>query len=263
MCTWNSNKQWLKQCLASIKREIPVCHLIVVDRFSDNITVEVVKEFFPKALIIESEANLGKARQKAIKHIDTEWFVFVDDDIELCNGWFSKITGKLTPNTGAIAGSALPTSKWLKKLLLYNDASGFGKLLPVIYMSNTLVRTNIVRDWSPPSFISSGEDLHLSQHIINKGYRIIRLKELHLKHHGQWGLSYAKKELWHSSGARLVGYPRLTTKTLTRKFFTSPLNGLLASLRLKEPYIMPYIIISEFHRLKGWMQWNKHRVLKR
>jgi glycosyltransferase involved in cell wall biosynthesis len=263
MCTWNSKKPWLKQCLASIKREIPSCHLIVVDRFSDDGTVEVVKRFFPEALIIESETNLGKARQEAIRHIDTDWFVFVDDDVELCNGWFSKITSNLTRDTGAIAGFTLPTLEWLKKLSLYNNASGFQRVVPAIYLSNTLVRTNLVRDWSPPSFISSGEDMHLSQYITKKGYTMIILNELHVKHHGQWGLSNAEKDLWHYSGARLVGYPRLTTRRLARKLCTSPLNGALASLKLKEPLIMPYMTLSEFYRLKGWLQWNKYRVLKR
>jgi glycosyltransferase involved in cell wall biosynthesis len=48
MCTWNSNKPWFKSCLAAIKREIPFCHFIVVDRFSVDGTVEVVKRFFLK-----------------------------------------------------------------------------------------------------------------------------------------------------------------------------------------------------------------------
>jgi glycosyltransferase involved in cell wall biosynthesis len=37
--------------------------------------------------------SLGlRARAEAIKHVDTEWFIFVDDDIELFNGWFKAIS---------------------------------------------------------------------------------------------------------------------------------------------------------------------------
>jgi glycosyltransferase involved in cell wall biosynthesis len=237
--------------------------MIIVDRFSDDGTVEAIKCFFPEALVIRSEANLGKARQEVINHVDTEWVVFVDDDIELCNGWFKAITSCLIDDTGAIAGLALPTLKWLEKLSFYNNARGLQRVVPAVYMSNTLVRTSLVRDWSPPSIVSSGEDVHLSHHIANKGHNIVFLDKLRVKHHGKWGFSYAKKDLWHYSGARLVGYANLKTGRLFRQFCMSPLNGLAASIRLREPFIMPYMILSKFYCLKGWLQWKRYRLLKR
>jgi len=72
ICTWNSNKPWFKRCLYSIKHEIPLCHLIVIDRFSSDETQNVIKKIFPPAIIIESNLNLGKARAEAIKYVDTE-----------------------------------------------------------------------------------------------------------------------------------------------------------------------------------------------
>jgi len=174
ICTWNSNKPWFKRCLYSIKREIPICHLIVVDRFSKDGTQETIRRLFPEAIIIESDLNLGRARAEAIKYVDTEWFVFVDDDIELFNGWYKTIKTYLNPTIGAIAFVALPEVKWLKKYAYSSRkiAEGLRRKWVEergIYCTNTLVRTELVRDWFPPSFLSSGEDAHLSKHIINKG----------------------------------------------------------------------------------------------
>lgn len=263
ICVWNGKKPWLTQCLASIKREIPFCHMIVVDRFSDDGTVEAIKCSFPEALVIQSEANLGRARQEAISHVDTEWVVFVDDDVELGKGWFKAATSRLRHDTGAIAGLALPTLRWLEKLSSYNNARGHQRVVPAVYLSNTMVRTSLVKDWSPPSIISSSEDVHLSHHIANKGHSMILLDELHVKHHGKWGFRYAKKDQWHYSGARLVGYANLKTGRLIRQLYVSPLNGFTASMRLREPFIMPYMILSKFYCLKGWLQWKRHRLLKR
>jgi glycosyltransferase involved in cell wall biosynthesis len=269
MCTWNSNKPWFKNCLYSIRREIPICHFIVVDRFSNDGTQRVVKEIFPEAIIIESNLNLGRARAEAIKHVDTEWFIFVDDDIELFNGWFKTISKYLNPMIGAVAFEVSPEVKWLKKFS-YNSrriTESLGRkwiLERGINCTNTLIRTRLVRDWLPPSFLSSSEDVHLSRHITSKGYNTIILREHYVIHHGIFGLKSTKKKLWHYSGMRLVRYtPIITTRKLIRRLLISPLRGFYVSIKLKEAMVIPYIILSDFYSLKGWLRWNKYLVWKR
>jgi len=268
MCTWNSNKPWFKNCLHSIRREIPICHFIVVDRFSNDGTQRAVKEIFPEAIIIESDLNLGRARAEAIKHVDTEWFIFVDDDVELFNGWFKAISEYLNPMVGAVAFIALPEVEWLKKLSYSSRriAESLGRKWIVgrgIYCTNTLVRTKLVRDWLPPSFLSSGEDAHLSKHINSKGYNTILLYNHYVRHHGIFGLKNTRKNLWHYSGVRLVRYTPITTRKLIRRFLTSPLRGLYIGIKLKEAMIIPYMILYDFYSLKGWLQWSKYLVWKR
>jgi len=268
MCTWNSNKPWFERCLASIEREIPVCHFIVVDRFSNDGTVEAIKKFFPEALIMKSDADLGKARQEAIRYIDTEWFVFVDDDIELCSGWFESITSRMTYETGAVAALPLVTLRWLRKYSLYarkmaQELRREWKVGRAIYLSNTLIHTRLVKDWSPPRYVTSYEDALLSWHILDKGHVCLILYNLHVKHHGKWGLRSGKKNLWHYSGARFIGHTDFATKRLIRRLLFSPLKGFYACIRLREPLILLYVILSEFYCLKGWLQWDKHIIWKR
>lgn len=268
MCTWNSNKPWFRRCLYSIKREIPICHFIVIDRYSTDDTQKRIREIFPNARIIESNSDLAKARAKAISYVDTEWFIFVDDDIELFKGWYENIIKYLDNKVGAVAFVALPEINWLKKFA-YNSSKITKELKRNwesdrgIYCSNTFVKTSLVRDWYPPSFLSSGEDAHLSRHIITKGYKTILLWDNYVIHWGIYGFKNAKKKLWHYSGIRLIKYPPMTTKKLIRKFLTSPLKGIYMGIRLKESMIIPYVILSDFYSLKGWLKWNNYRVWQR
>jgi glycosyltransferase involved in cell wall biosynthesis len=87
MCTWNSNRFYFRRCLASVKKEVDVHHCIVIDRFSSDGTLEVVRSVYPDAKVFQTEANLGSARKIGIAYVDTQYFAFIDDDIELSDGW--------------------------------------------------------------------------------------------------------------------------------------------------------------------------------
>ncbi len=91
--TKNSEKI-LEKCLASIYREIPVCHLIVVDGFSTDRTLEIAGKFdkdYGNVKVIKTDARHGKAREIGIRQVDTDWFVFIDSDVILQPGWTDKI----------------------------------------------------------------------------------------------------------------------------------------------------------------------------
>ncbi len=104
MCTYNSCKPWFKRCLSSIKREVPICHLVVVDNYSYDDTVHTIKSIFPDAIIVKTRAKLAYARRLGVKYVDTDSFVFIDDDIELTSGWFTKLTSILDGGVGAVHG---------------------------------------------------------------------------------------------------------------------------------------------------------------
>ena len=73
MLTNNSNKPYFRRVLRAIKREIPVHHFIVVDGYSTDGTMEIVKEFFGKRTkVIRTDAPLGGARYLGMRAVDTE-----------------------------------------------------------------------------------------------------------------------------------------------------------------------------------------------
>ncbi|RLF13067.1 MAG: hypothetical protein DRN06_09060, partial [Thermoprotei archaeon] len=115
LCTYNSNKPYFRRCLEAIKREVPVRRLIVVDRFSKDGTLKTVKSVFPDAVVIRSEANLARARKLGIEAVETKYFLFVDDDVELSKGWFEAVTEYVDSRTGGIHGHAVPVCGPLKR----------------------------------------------------------------------------------------------------------------------------------------------------
>jgi glycosyltransferase involved in cell wall biosynthesis len=52
MLTKNSNKPWFKRVLTAIKKEIPVHHFIVVDGYSTDGTIEIVRELFGRKIVV-------------------------------------------------------------------------------------------------------------------------------------------------------------------------------------------------------------------
>ena len=79
-----------EECLDSIKREVPVHRIIVVDAFSEDSTLDMIREKFPHFEVIQDHALRGKAREIGIKAVETDFFMFVDDDVILSPNWFDK-----------------------------------------------------------------------------------------------------------------------------------------------------------------------------
>jgi len=90
--TKNSEEK-LESCLKSIYENIPVDHIIVVDGYSTDGTLEILHKFDEKhhnIVLIQDKGTRGRARQIGIKEAKTEWFMFVDSDVILCDRWFNK-----------------------------------------------------------------------------------------------------------------------------------------------------------------------------
>lgn len=79
--TYNSGKT-LAKCLESIKNQSYAdIEVIVVDKYSADRTKEIISEYCAK--IIESDAQLSKARNTGIKEAKGEFVFSVDSDMEL------------------------------------------------------------------------------------------------------------------------------------------------------------------------------------
>jgi len=157
-------------------------------------------------LIIETSRPLGLARMRAIQKVQTEWFAFIDDDVEIDEGWFGALTKYVQNDVGAVQGilqikglgekwdNALNTTK-ISPSELKKGERGF--------THNVLIRTKCVTDWKPSrSDLSAFEDYEISQHILNKGYRWLRVpvESFHK-------LSWAK--IWDNAIWAMQGWKKL------------------------------------------------------
>jgi len=106
LVTFNS-AAYLDECLAAIVRYVPVHHLILVDRFSTDGTVEIAARY--GARVHQEESGVGSARLRALAMADTEFALFVDGDVILHRpDFFERALEDLhRPRTRAVVGNAV------------------------------------------------------------------------------------------------------------------------------------------------------------
>jgi glycosyltransferase involved in cell wall biosynthesis len=181
-----NSERILEQCLNSIYENIPVNQLIIVDGYSTDRTLEILGNFnkkFNNIIVLKERGTRGKARQKAISKISTEWFVFVDSDVVLCNNWFKKAKKLMRDNVGAIWGVEV----WsvVKNMAVLKM---FEKITMKIFRKrggthDLLVRHKAVKDIQIPSDLHVYEDAYIKSWIDKKNLKVISTYEPYCIHH--------------------------------------------------------------------------------
>ncbi|ADN49858.1 glycosyltransferase family 2 protein [Vulcanisaeta distributa] len=294
MPTYNSNKGIFPLVLESIRRYVPLNRLIVVDRYSSDGTVELIKEKFPDALIIQTSASLGYARYIGIKFVETEWFAFIDSDVIVLPQWFRVLSGFMKhERIGAVEGSYIQLAdilytqefrliidiyKYINNSILDNQVSLIKYKLPLSKMNilnilkngltdvrpifnNSLIRTEAVKDWVPNPYLNAYEDLAVAQHIIRRGYYWLTIN-IPLVLHGNPPRSNLnklrasiRKGLWEGAGIKYTGIPRDFVALYT---VTRLLGALYRLVRNKDPFNLAMRIAFLLS-----LPSNKYLVVKR
>jgi glycosyltransferase involved in cell wall biosynthesis len=170
------SERTLEKCLDSIYSNVPINRLIVVDGYSQDGTLEIIAKFNKKyhnVVLLSDKGTRGKARQKAIEAVETDWFMFVDSDVTLCKEWFEKARHLMGPDVGAVWGieiwSVLKNVTILKlferiTLKIFRKRGGTHDLL---------VRHKAVKDVNIPPNLHVYEDAYIKSWISKKGYKVI------------------------------------------------------------------------------------------
>jgi glycosyltransferase involved in cell wall biosynthesis len=171
-----NSERMLNQCLKAVYENVPVNRLIIVDGYSTDNTLGIVRRFQKKygnVLVIQDNGTRATARQKGIARVKTEWFMFVDSDAVLCKNWFQKAEKYVGENVGAVWGievwSTIHNPSLLKVFLLVTR-----KIFELRGGTHdTLIRTDLVKDIEIPKFLHVFEDAYIKDWITEKGYKMI------------------------------------------------------------------------------------------
>jgi|WetSurSiteA1Bulk_404760.scaffolds.fasta_scaffold22260_2 glycosyltransferase involved in cell wall biosynthesis len=276
MCTWNSNKVFFQRCLVSLKKEVPLNHFIVIDRFSSDGTLEVVQSVFPKAKVFQTFANLAIARTLGIKQVETRYFAFIDDDIEVNESWFQSLIAIFNQEkkVGAIQGAVRYCIDYLDKEQMF--LLGRRKKLIVEiknrgYTHNTILKTDIMRDFNPPQMINSWEDYLMTQHLIKKGYRWLETASTQVTHYRDFENSYLDelrqhylRAKWDAAGNRMV---HLQSSSLSKEIGFLLLNSLrsilyclVISIVILDPRLLGFRLTGQIGYLEGYLSADENNV---
>jgi glycosyltransferase involved in cell wall biosynthesis len=265
MCTWNSNKAYFEKCLRSIAKEIPVHHFIDIDSFSTDGTVSVIKRYFPEAVIVTANLDLANKRRLGISHVDTPIFAFIDDDIVLSKGWLKPLMASLTDdNVGAAQGRAFPSYTIFQHVKYPTDKIVLTKSDPDLYRGethNTLIKTDLVKDWGPP-MPNAAEDILLKYHLFSKNKTWVYDRGVVVHHYIFDDKPMLRKQFakssWGGANHRVVGLWHSTTKRILLFVY-----GILLSLKLgiagHDAYYFVYSSIAYVGYFVGYLRWNKYK----
>ena len=89
---WNG-KAWLEKFLPTLVKHSQEATVFVADNASTDDSVAFVEDNFPtvKTIVNASNGGYAKGYNDALKQIDAEYFVLINSDIEVTDGWISPI----------------------------------------------------------------------------------------------------------------------------------------------------------------------------
>jgi GT2 family glycosyltransferase len=121
--TWNSAAH-LSGCLEALALQRQVdFELVVVDNFSTDRSLDIVKQYFPDVKIIRNDTNTGfcHAHNQAIQASHGDYYLPLNPDVEMERGYIAGLLGALEarPEYGSAAGKLLQSPGWLDSTGLF------------------------------------------------------------------------------------------------------------------------------------------------
>jgi glycosyltransferase involved in cell wall biosynthesis len=191
-----NSERVLKKCIDSVYQNVPVNRLIVVDGYSTDNTLQILKKFRERqgnVFIVQDRGTRGSARQVAINKVETDWFMFVDSDVVLSRNWLAEAQKLIRGDVGAIWGIEI----W--SVLREATILGlFERVTLKIFekrgaMHDLLVRRKAIDGIKVPYNLHTYEDAYIKSWICEKGYKVIGVYEpycLHFRSNTVWTLRH-------------------------------------------------------------------------
>jgi len=245
-------EEFLRIVLGNVYREIPVHHLIIIDGYSKDRTVEIVKRY-PNVKIIKTKKSLGKCREIGIRNVDTEWFAFVDSDVVLKPGWLKNVESLIAPGVGAVEGldrlvdpRRRAFQDGMEKLRKRLGREYHPKSSERAFTGDTLIRTELVRGIVIPNRLKVYEDQYIREYIERQGYQWVKSDEYLCLH---YDFKRANRTVLAGEIAYRAGYAELKDHFLNvAKIFPKVLYAFYVT---RVWQMIPYQIKWYFGYLKG------------
>lgn len=100
-----NGREYLEQFLPSVVQHSAEAEIVVADNASSDNSVEFLKANFPEIKCIELAKNFGFAGgyNEALKQVEAEYYVFLNSDVEVSDGWLNPVIEFLDQNEGYAA----------------------------------------------------------------------------------------------------------------------------------------------------------------
>lgn len=243
MPTWNSSKVLGRTltllAAAESSSDININNLIVVDNESSDDTLTIAggkaEEHSWGEVFILRSTNLPEARQTGIKYVETEWFLFLDDDVRISERYLEEVSRSIAPAVGAIQGRKTSrtesNSDWVRRRARRGGTHG------------TLIRHDSIAGIQYPSDLCVLEDEYSRRVVEDSGYL--------------WIFNHQAKFTHASMDRHPIGWQEgyLGAKYGLSTFDTVALNVPYAVVTLRNP-------VPQFQRMLGWIWGYVYNINK-
>jgi hypothetical protein len=228
-----NGKHYLGDCLSSLeKQSYPNFEVFVIDNASTDYSVDWVKQHFPSVKIISFDENLGfsKAYNKAVKMLDFEYIVFLNNDTQVTHNWLSELIKPMLRNESigvcgskilllekkekiahaggklTFIGSGLDIDLFKPECESKTSAQfvGFMCGASMLVRKSTFVDVRI--DGFDQDYFSYHEDVDLCWRMWLNGYKVayVPTSRLYHKGGGSWGSRTSFNRIFQSDKNRLI-----------------------------------------------------------
>jgi len=265
---------FLPQVLKRIDHVIPpenVGKRIFVDDHSKDNSVEIAEKFGWK-VYENKEGFVSGGVREALKHVTTEFFVSVEQDLVLAKNWWSVIPNHMKDPKVAIACGVrkrFPPNRTMNAIEEFqNERFKMPAPPPYCSLDNTIYRTDFFRKIGIPTEFPRAVDIALRDRVRQAGYKSVidqNVVSYHLR-------TSSMMEIFHNHRFRIVETPKIFTEftgvthtRLLKIFMISPFRATQIMLKKKCPTVMiiyPFmrlLVIKTFH--DRYVYWQRHAAL--
>jgi glycosyltransferase involved in cell wall biosynthesis len=268
--TWAKNgASLLPTVLKRIDRAIPsenICHKILVDDHSTDQTVEIARDF-NWDVYANQKGGIPSGANEALKHVDRDFFVSIEQDIILSEKWWNTIPKYMdNPMVACAQGVRVPTRPVLRLL----DERQQGppekrQRKTLVSMDNNIFRTEVVKSMGGfPRICPVCTDTVLMRKIETETpYKWIidpKVVSLHVRNDPAVLVEHAYKLNYMCARTKYCSPPepvRLTS--LLRILLTSPFRAVQVAFKEKCPDVIWVYPLVRLHQLT--IDLNYRRVL--
>jgi glycosyltransferase involved in cell wall biosynthesis len=248
VCTWTRNgARSLPTILERVDRVVPFGRKIAVDDSSSDDTVRILEDFNYEVYRNERGFLCG-GTSEALKHVGTEYFVSVEQDVLLGFDWWNSVSRFLKDKYVAVAQgveySTCRAEHGIEKTVLKHIQNMPPHLKSRLWKSigNNVYRTSAVRQ---VGFVSDSVMMQsFYNRIINAGYKWVTddtTVSTHL-HGGLLGAVKHTRQFYGLTNEKTF-LDRLTTLRFLAGFALSPFTGLKLAINSREPTV-PFLHIG-------------------
>lgn len=259
MWTMNGEK-YLHRVLKRIEEVIPsenINQKILVDDHSADNTVKIAKEF-NWDVYTNPRGGIPSGANEALKHVKTEQFISIEQDVILAKDWWEKIPSYMEDKKVAVAqGIRMSANTILRKLDEYiyfrmrEDPLRFG-----LSMDNNIIRTKVIREMGGfPDLCPTCMDIILMKILVfERGYKWIIDEKVISDHLRTSVLGYAKHSYELSrrcAGTKYCSDVNIPLMGGFRLFLTSPMRGAIMAVKKKCWQLALIYPLIRYYKLKG------------